>query len=59
VAQLINWFSAAGNSAPVKEKLAALGLGPSVLCGSDYRASLKRQYEQFGKAIRDSNIKIQ
>jgi len=59
LARLINWFGAAGNSAPVKEKLGALGLGPSVLCGPEYGASLKRQYERFGKAIKDSNIKTE
>jgi tripartite-type tricarboxylate transporter receptor subunit TctC len=57
--QLIAWFSAAGNSAQVKEKLGALGLGPTVLCGPDYAASLKRQYERFGTAIRASSIKVQ
>jgi tripartite-type tricarboxylate transporter receptor subunit TctC len=59
LAQLINTFSTAGNSAMVKEKLAALNLAPSVLCGPEYRASLGRQYERFGKAIRDSNIKTE
>jgi tripartite-type tricarboxylate transporter receptor subunit TctC len=56
LARLTDWFSAAGNSAGVKDKLGALGLGPSVLCGPDYAASLKRQYERFGTAIRASNI---
>jgi len=59
VAQLVSLFSAAGNSAQVKEKLAALGLGPSVLCGPEYRASLSRQYERYGKAIRETNIKVE
>ena len=57
LARLVDWFSTAGNSAEVKDKLGALGLGPSVLCGPDYAASLKRQYEQFGTAIRASDIK--
>ena len=59
LARLIDWFSAAGNSAPVKEKLGALGLGPTVLCGAEYGASLKRQYERFGTAIRASNLKVE
>ena len=59
LARLISMFSTAGNSAMVKEKLAALGLGPSVLCGPEYRVSLSRQYDRFGKAIRDSNIKAE
>jgi tripartite-type tricarboxylate transporter receptor subunit TctC len=59
LARLIDWFSAAGNSAPVKDKLGALGLAPTVLCGAEYGASLKRQYERFGTAIRASNIKVE
>jgi len=59
LAQLIKTFSAAGNSTQVKDKLAALGLGPTVLCGAEYGASLKRQYDRFGKAIRESNIKVE
>ena len=37
LARLIDWFSAAGNSAPVKEKLGALGLGPTVLAAPIWR----------------------
>jgi tripartite-type tricarboxylate transporter receptor subunit TctC len=59
LARLIDWFSAAGNSDQVKEKLGALGLGPTVLCGPEYAASLKRQYDRFGTAIRASNIKTE
>jgi tripartite-type tricarboxylate transporter receptor subunit TctC len=59
LARLIDWFGAAGNSAQVKEKLGALGLAPSVLCGADYAASLKRQYERYGTAIRASNLKVE
>ena len=59
LARLINWFSAAGNSAPVKDKLGALGLAPTVLCGAEYGASLKRQYERFGTAIKASNLKVE
>jgi tripartite-type tricarboxylate transporter receptor subunit TctC len=57
--RLISMFSAAGNSAFVKEKLAALDLAPSVLCGSEYAASLKGQYERYGKAIHSTNIKVE
>jgi tripartite-type tricarboxylate transporter receptor subunit TctC len=57
LARLIDWFSKSGNSDQVKQKLGALGLAPTVLCGPEYAASLKRQYERFGTAIRESNIK--
>jgi tripartite-type tricarboxylate transporter receptor subunit TctC len=59
LAQLVTWFRAAGESAEMKEKLGALGLAPHVVCGAEHAADLRRQYEQYGKAIRDANIKIQ
>lgn len=56
--QLIGWFRAAGESAELKQKLGALGLTPSVVCGAEHGEFLKRQYERFGTAIRASNIKV-
>jgi tripartite-type tricarboxylate transporter receptor subunit TctC len=57
LAQLEGWFAAAGQSPELKEKLAALGIFPNVVCGNDYGAILSRQYEQYGTNIRASNIK--
>ena len=57
LAQLEGWFAAAGQSADLKEKLAALGIYPNIVCGNDYGAILRRQNEQYGTNIRASNIK--
>jgi tripartite-type tricarboxylate transporter receptor subunit TctC len=59
LAQLITLFRAAGESPEMKEKLGALGLAPHVVCGAEHGADLRRQYEQYGKAIRDANIKTE
>jgi hypothetical protein len=29
------------------------------VCGADYGASLRRQYEHYGSAIRDSKLKVE
>jgi tripartite-type tricarboxylate transporter receptor subunit TctC len=58
LAQLVAWFRAAGESREVKDKLGVLGLAPNVVCGPEHGAELRRQYEQLGKAIRASNIKV-
>ena len=49
---------AAGQSPELKEKLGALGISPEVVCGAEYGASLRRQYERYGTAIRASNLKV-
>jgi tripartite-type tricarboxylate transporter receptor subunit TctC len=59
LAELVTWFRAAGESSQVKDKLAAQGLYPSVVCGADFGVSLRLQYERYGKAIRDANLKVQ
>ncbi len=59
LAQLESWFAAAGRSTELKEKLAALGIYPNIVCGNEYGAILRRQYEQYGTNIRASNIKVE
>jgi tripartite-type tricarboxylate transporter receptor subunit TctC len=59
LAQLEGWFAAAGRSPELKEKLAALGIYPNIVCGKEYGAILGRQSEQYGTNIRASNIKAE
>ena len=59
LAQLVNWFHTAGESDEMKQKLGVLGLAPHVVCGAEHQADLRRQYEQYGKAIRDAHIQVQ
>jgi tripartite-type tricarboxylate transporter receptor subunit TctC len=56
--QLEGWLVAAGGSAEIKEKLAVQGLLPGVSCGAEFGAALRRQYEQYGRAIRAANLKM-
>ena len=58
LAQLEGWFTAAVRSPELKE-LGALGIYPEAVCGADYSASLRRQYEHYGSAIRDSKLKVE
>ena len=59
LAQLVNWFHTAGESDEMKQKLGVLGLAPHVVCGAEHQADLRRQYEQYDKAIRDAHIQVQ
>jgi tripartite-type tricarboxylate transporter receptor subunit TctC len=57
LSRLADWFSAALEAPEVKAKLAIQGLYPSGMCGAEFSAFLRRQYDQFGRVIRESNFK--
>jgi tripartite-type tricarboxylate transporter receptor subunit TctC len=43
----------------VGERLAVQGLYPLQMCGADFAAAIRRQYEDYGRIIREANIKLQ
>jgi tripartite-type tricarboxylate transporter receptor subunit TctC len=59
VSQLAGWFTAALQVSDVKMKLAVQGLYPVGTCGADFGAFLRKQYDESGRVIRESNIKAE
>jgi tripartite-type tricarboxylate transporter receptor subunit TctC len=59
VAELIGWYSAALRADTVKQKLAAQALNPVARCGVEFAASLRRQYDDMGRIIRETGIKAE
>ena len=59
VVQLSSWFSAAMQTPEVKAKLTGLGFAPVTMCGADFAAHIRKQYEDYGRIIREANIKAQ
>jgi len=59
VAQLSGWFTAAMQAPDVKPKLLNLGLYPVGMCGADFGAHIRSQYEEYGRIIREANIKAE
>lgn len=57
VAELIDWFTQAMQSPDIRAKLDTQGLYPAVTCGDDFGAILRRQYEEYGRVIQESNLK--
>jgi tripartite-type tricarboxylate transporter receptor subunit TctC len=43
----------------VREKLVVQGLYPVGACGADFAADLRRQSVDYGRVIRDANIKAE
>jgi tripartite-type tricarboxylate transporter receptor subunit TctC len=59
ISQLASWFTAAMQVPEVRAKLVVQGLYPAVTCGPGFAALLHKEYDEFGRVIRESNIKPQ
>ncbi len=59
VAQLSSWFRAALQAPESKAKLVAQYLYTGGPCGADYGTYLRNRHDEYGKLIRDGNIKVQ
>ena len=59
ISRLAAWFTAALQALDVKRKLVAQGLYPVGMCGADFDALLHKQYDDFGRVIREANIKAE
>jgi len=57
ISQLADWFTEAMQVPEVRTKLAAQGLDPAALWGADFAALLRRQYDEYGRIIREANIR--
>ena len=59
VAQLSSWFTDAMKAPETKPKLANQGLFPSIRCGSEFGAYLRTLVDNYGRVIREANIKAE
>jgi tripartite-type tricarboxylate transporter receptor subunit TctC len=57
ISRLAGWFSAALQAPEIKANLNSQGLFPVGLCGADFAKFTRDQYDQYGREIRDANIK--
>ena len=59
VRQLAKWFTAALRAPEMKPKFLAQGLFPFETCGADFAALVRSQYSDYGRVIREANIKAE
>src|SRR5262245_17338962 len=59
VSQFAGWFTAALQAPDVRAKLAVQGLYPVGACGADHAALLRKQYDNYGRVVREANIKAE
>jgi len=58
-AELAAWFKAAMQAPDVRQKLNNLGLYPVGTCLDDFAAHIRRQFDDYGRIIREANIKAE
>jgi tripartite-type tricarboxylate transporter receptor subunit TctC len=59
LSQLAGLFAAALQAPEIKPKLNVQGLYPVGICGADFGAYLRKQYDEYGRVIREANIKAE
>jgi hypothetical protein len=59
VSQLADWLRAALDAPAVKPKLKTLGLYTVGRCCAAFAADLRRRFDDYGRAIRESNIRVE
>ena len=57
VSDFAEQFRAAMQQPAVKTRLNELGFLPAGICGADFSAVLRKQYEDYGRIIRDANMR--
>ena len=57
LSQLAECFTTAMQKPEVKAKLNELGFFPAGICGQDFAALLRKQYEDYGRVIRSANMR--
>ncbi|MCC7347966.1 MAG: tripartite tricarboxylate transporter substrate binding protein, partial [Variibacter sp.] len=58
LAPTVELLKAATLSPEVKPKLAALGLFPSIMCGAEFGAFLRAQFDLYSRVATEANIKV-
>ena len=57
VAQLADWFTTAIRTPEVIAKLDVQGIYPAGICGAKFGALIRKEFDEFGRVIREANIK--
>jgi tripartite-type tricarboxylate transporter receptor subunit TctC len=57
VTRLARWFTDAMRTPDLRAKLTTEGFSPVGSCGAEFAVLLRKQFDAYGRAIRDANIK--
>jgi len=59
IVRLAGWFTAALQVPEVRAKIAAQGSIPVGICGADFGAHMRKEYDVYGRIIHEANIKTE
>jgi tripartite-type tricarboxylate transporter receptor subunit TctC len=59
VSKLASWFATALQVPELKAQLAVQGLYLVGTCGAEFSAYIRKQYDDYGRAIRQANIRAE
>jgi tripartite-type tricarboxylate transporter receptor subunit TctC len=59
ISQLAKWFTAEAEVPEMKAKLVAQGFYPVEICGANFSSFIRKQNDEYGRAIRELNFKVQ
>lgn len=59
ISQFVEWITRALQVPEIKSKLAALGISVVGACGEDFATFLRKRHEDYGRAIRAADIKVE
>jgi len=58
VAQITRWFSDAIKAPDIRAKFTSLGLIPGGQCGTDFGAIIRKDYDNYGRTIRQAHLQM-
>jgi tripartite-type tricarboxylate transporter receptor subunit TctC len=58
VSQTIRWFSDAMKAPDIKAKFASLGFILGGQCGADFDAIIRKDYDNYGRTIREAHLQM-
>ena len=59
VSQLAGWVTGAIQVPEFRAKLIVQGFNPVGMCGADFATYLRKQYDAYGRIVREANIKAE
>jgi tripartite-type tricarboxylate transporter receptor subunit TctC len=59
ISQTIRWFRDAITAPKIRAKFASLGFIPGDQCGANFGAIINKDYDNYGRTIRDAHLKMQ
>lgn len=58
MSQIIRWFSDAIKAPKLKAEFASLGFIPGGQCGGDFSAIIRKDYDNYGRVIREAHLQM-